>query len=934
MSDDGQDFLSTITNGQASDTDLAPPKAASAQAPTSTSAPAAPKFASDLDAVVRTAYGEDVNHPDAIAAVINNRAKASGQSYSQVVTAPSQFEAWSNPDAAARMMRLDPKSAVYQQIASEVAPVLAGKVDPTGGADSYYNPTLQAADGRPKPAMDDGTGQKIGDQLYFKGAYSGGNAQGGTSAPADDFLGTITAGKASDADLNVKQPGADAPVVNQGEFVNNASATELAPSKASLAFNGNDDQQASARRMHLDPTTPVGSPTNPFYQKFSDQDVAGSLNPGAYYLDWNGKLQQTPGKALAPGEAPTHGFAQGLQDVGNTIANLDDVNPAFEAALAKTSPMAAQNLERQAQNHAQQYTEQQAYNARYGNNGWATLGRIGGNIVGTAPVMALAPEAGAIEDAGAAGNVVGQLGNFAFGGAGKGAGAVNLLTRAGSLAARGSVEGAAASGLTSPASDEPLGNQLLGGAIAGGLVHMASPAIGAAAKGGTDIANSLFEPLTDSGRTKIVNNFLTGVADGGPTDIDAQSPIPGVQRTLAQATGNPGIAAQERSMRSNPNFNNAFTGMAESNNQARQSFLTGIVGDENDLQALKDQRDAVATPLRQQAFASATQADPRPVINAIDQVLQSPSGQRDVVSSALDNIRSKLATTGPGGQVQLQTDPEQLYGIRQAIGDMLNPLSAGTQSDKRLASSELMGVKQSLDDAIEQAAPGYKDYLQQYSQLSRPVDEAQYLQSLKIDDGNLNGQITLGKVNSAITQIEKAQALPGVNPAKSVSNDTMNSLYALRDDLRAAGRSDLGRGTGSDTAQKLASDGLRKALTATKIGNVLLATAGAGAGAAAHGAEGATFGGGAGALLGAGANAVYAQKAGAIDNKLTNFLLDPNAAGLNLGSNGAQGGGVAGMPMYSPSMINNSLVPAGVSTAGAIRNRAQQQQTRNRLLGS
>ena len=913
MSDSDQDFLSTITGGKASDADLS-----SAQAATQTSAlpPAAastnaqgastaPKFASDLDAVIRTAYGEDVNHPDAIAAVINNRAKASGQSYGDVVTEPGQFEAWSNPGAASRMMSLSPKSAVYQQIAQEVSPVLAGKVDPTNGADSYYNPTLQAADGRPKPAWDNGTGMPIGDQLYFKGVYDGGKSP--AASPAD-FLSTITGGKASDADLNGKQPSADAPVLNHGFFENTSRAIE------DTGFEPNPDQQYAMRRAKIDANAPLGTALHPYVQKSADQDVAASVNPGSYYYDVKGVLQQTPGKPIVAGEAPSHGFVQGLQDIRNTIANVDDVNPAFEAILAKTNPNAAQNMARQAQNHAQQYTEEQAYNARYGNDGWATLGRVGGNIAASAPIMALG--GGALDAAAAEGGA--PVATFLGGQAGRdmGGSLPNVLLRGGSIATRGAIEGTGASALTSSASNEPLQNQLMQGAAMGAAFHIASPA----AKGAADIVNGLVDPLTDAGRTKIVNKFLTGVADGGPTALDAQSPIPGVQRTLAQATGNPGIAAQERAMRNNPQFSNLFSAMDSNNNQARQSFLTGIVGDENDLQALKDQRDATATPLRQQAFANAAPADPTPVVNAIDNVLKSPSGQRDVVSSALSNIRGKLVTSGADGQPQLQTDPEQLYGIRQAIGDMLSPLSAGTQSDKRLASSELMGVKQSLDDTIEQAAPGYKDYLQQYSALSRPVDEAQYLQGLKLEDGNMNGQITLGKVNGAITQIEKAQAQPGVNPAKSVSDDTMQNLYALRDDLRAADRSGMGRAPGSDTAQKLASDGLRKALTATKIGNALLTMGSSAAGAAIHGPEGA----GVGALLGGAANALYAQKSGAIDNKLTNFLLNPNAAGLDISDAGKQGVSLAGMPPVQKSLINNLLIPAGVTTAGVIRNRLLQ----------
>ena len=925
MADD-QDFLSTITNGQTSDADLAPSKPSPA-APGQRTA-TAPKFASDLDAATRTAIGEDASHPDAIAAVLYNRAQASGKSVSQVAMEPGQFETWQDPKNVQRLMAIDPNSAVYKAAAAEIAPVLAGKADPTGGALSYYNPSLQASEGRPKPAMDDGTGQQIGQQLYFKGGYGGAPSQ--SNAPgAGDFLGTITAGKASDADLAPKQPGPNAPQ-SSAELVNYSSENPT--------FEANPAQTKSARQWQAagyydDSAGAIGTSKQPYFQTSQDQEPAKSLPPGAYYWDWNGKLQQTPGKPITAAERVTVAPAQGVQDIGNSFANfITGPLTSYDNMMTRNNPLIPKSQAQQIANapdpygdqlRAQVQTERNAYDARYANDGLSNLGRMAGNIAGTAPILAaggefVAPVARAL----------GPVGEFMMGNAaGKASAPIsNALIRGTSLATHGAAEGAAAAALNSSASDAPLSQQMAYGAMFGAGARAASPIAGAAAQAGGNIVNGLLEPLTDAGRTKIVNKLFQTVATGGPTDIDAQSQIPGVQRTLAQATGNPGIAAQERAMRNNPQFNNLFTAMDAGNNQARQSFLTGIVGDENDLQALKDQRDAVATPLRQQAFANASPADPRPVVGAIDDVLKSPSGQRDVVASALGNIRDKLVTTGPDGQTQLQTDPEQLYGVRQAIGDMLNPLSAGTQSDKRLASSELMGVKQSLDDAIEQAAPGYKDYLQQYSQLSRPVDEAQYLQGLKLDDGNMRGQITLGDVNSAITKIEKAQAQAGVNPAKSVSDSTMQQLYALRDDLRAAGGTDIGRGTGSDTAQKLASDGLRKALTATKIGNVLLTMGGGAAGAAIHGPEGA----GMGTLLGTGANVLYAQKAGAIDQKVANFLLNPNAAGLDLTGAGKPAVGLAGIAPVSQDLINKLIVPTTVSTASTIRNvRARNQ---NKLL--
>jgi hypothetical protein len=133
-------------------------------------------FASDKDAAVRTVLGEAGSETaagkKAVAAVILNRAKQSGQSIQDVVLAHNQFEPWSNDSTAQKLLNIDPNSKEYKEAEALVEQAMSGD-DPTGGATHFYAPKLQSKLGREKPSFDDGNGTAIGNHLFFKHGYTG-----------------------------------------------------------------------------------------------------------------------------------------------------------------------------------------------------------------------------------------------------------------------------------------------------------------------------------------------------------------------------------------------------------------------------------------------------------------------------------------------------------------------------------------------------------------------------------------------------------------------------------------------------------------------------------------------------------------------------------------------------------------------------------------
>lgn len=136
--------------------------------PTST----APAISPDIDALVRTVYGEargeDPLGQQGVAAVILNRAQERGMSPAEVVRQPGQFEPWGNPETRAQLTSLSPDSPEYQAILRNVSPVLQGQVPPEfQGADHFYSPGAQSALGRPPPSWDNGKGRDIGRHRFF-----------------------------------------------------------------------------------------------------------------------------------------------------------------------------------------------------------------------------------------------------------------------------------------------------------------------------------------------------------------------------------------------------------------------------------------------------------------------------------------------------------------------------------------------------------------------------------------------------------------------------------------------------------------------------------------------------------------------------------------------------------------------------------------------
>jgi hypothetical protein len=304
----------------------------------------------------------------------------------------------------------------------------------------------------------------------------------------------------------------------------------------------------------------------------------------------------------------------------------------------------------------------------------------------------------------------------------------NLGTQAAAATA-----GALASGTAKESDVGPMGQTLAGivGSIAGGSPAATVPALARGAK-------EVVRPFTQAGREVITGNVLRNLATDAEKAIAAgeayRPAISGYTPTTAQATRDIGLIGAETAIRG-LDMTGKFGRQIGEANQARMAILDRLAQDESTLQSAIKKRDDVTGPMREKAFAQAT-VDPETFQSAvtltvnktIDDILTSPAGKRSTVQSVMDDARKDIARA---------TTPQELYEIRKdlraASQGLLDKSGKGGPNSGayKVAKNELEQVIRSVDDAIDSAAPGYKDYLKKYSTSSKGIERLEAAQEFR-----------------------------------------------------------------------------------------------------------------------------------------------------------------------------------------------------------
>jgi len=602
--------------------------------------------------------------------------------------------------------------------------------------------------------------------------------------------------------------------------------------------------------------------SNPFDQYDAPGTTAGA-NPFDQYDEPVKPVRQQKSAARSAVE----GAGMGWSDVGKFAINAasylpgkvtDAVRGALPAEHRKRVPDISQ-MARTMNADFDAITEENKDSTAF------QVGRVGGNILATLPVggvlgagaRAAAP---ALARVGVSAPVSAALANsLSSGGFRVGAealprGAATALRMAG-----GGITGGVSAGLVNP-------DEAGTGAAIGALLP---PGMGALGKAGVKIsrtARAAVQPLTTSGQKDLAAKMIREFGEGGPMTPDLTELVPGSRPTLAEATGNAGIAGLQRVTRDlRPN---AFVEREAMNASAREAAFDGIAGDRAAIESTKAARDSTAKALYGRAFdadsmrqgmARESQQMRAPFsgvgLSGAPEDLATP-GLRELIQRPMFKQAAGAAQRLAANNGVELADPLQslqgLHYIKLALDDALNPGATSTMG--RNETRAIMDMRDKLADELAQVSPLYGNARDTFAEMSQPINAMEALQDLRLTDAR--GNMTLSKVKNAIEGVERTRREPGVKAAKAITGEQLKMMKAIHDDLMRQSSLGLGKSAGANTFQNLSINNVLSALMPGKTGEVI--------------------NGKIGTAIGQAGKLIYSGADDKIRNNLVDIMLDPS----------------------------------------------------------
>ena len=508
-------------------------------------------------------------------------------------------------------------------------------------------------------------------------------------------------------------------------------------------------------------STASTSPTGPWAQFAQPAPTAGSVPPipsqsgqdalGGYLVPAAGTQSTMPATPAQPAQATARdslsyqalhstpsdglnaarsvvfgtGIPRGLQDVADTIAQpfaqasqwVDNQVPALkwldqQTGLDPTAAMARATQDRS------------SYEQQYGNNPADQVGRVGGQILATAPIMGMAGRA-ITAGADALGPTAARAAQFFAGGSNGSLGA-----RVASQVANGTIQGGTNAALTSSQSSAPLVDQIKQGAEVGAV---AAPVANLVANG----AGAVADAPTGAGAVDPARAALAQIARDQY----------GIPITAPQISTSPLLKVVDSQTQKIP-----FSGAGAVNEAQQGAFtraLSNTFGEDTDriTPAVMDAaRARIGQSFNNVAQNASITADPQFVADMgriAQESAQAPLGDggQNAIRAQIDNI---LGATLRGNGTINGND----YQTITRFGAPLDRTVSAADPNVRYYGGQ---IREALDDALQRSTPQGSPLLGQLQQARQQWRGLKTSEDLveKSTDGQVSPALLMGRVRSA-----------------------------------------------------------------------------------------------------------------------------------------------------------------------------------------
>lgn len=187
--------------------------------------------------------------------------------------------------------------------------------------------------------------------------------------------------------------------------------------------------------------------------------------------------------------------------------------------------------------------------------------------------------------------------------------------------------------------------------------------------------------------------------------------------------------------------------------------------------------------------------NPNYPIGMAERRLKGPLGNDPDVADAMNGAIEALKSANN------ISNPEYAYAVKKAIQAKTMELMTkrGATGAEKLAAGNTRDITKSLDTQIENAAPGYKDYLAKYHEMSKPIEQMGELQDIqqKVFKGNEDIQ---GNSSARLNALNNILSKEGRTELEKVLTDQqMSRLDNLQMDLKRQSQMNAYAPTGSPT---------------------------------------------------------------------------------------------------------------------------------------